>query len=163
MPAFRISLLRHAAWITCALTTASPVYAQRLPRLLGARVRIEVDTSVSISGVVIRQTTDSLTIRLPGSDLDYPAPLAVVRHVERYTPRGSALLVLGGFVAGGSLGYVLGGYATSHGTAQCRATSGHNDMCALDPVTLPAFTLGGALLGLVVGDLLKLPHWEPLY
>lgn len=160
---FRSAIPSCAAWLTLALTAASPATAQRVPRLLGSSVRIEVDSSPRLSGVVVRQSTDSLTLRAEGGALGYSVALAHVRHVERYAPRRSALLALGGFLAGGALGYVVGGYAMNRGIAHCLSVPGHGDMCAFDPFTVPVYTLGGAVAGTVVGALVKLPHWEPLF
>ena len=159
---FRTAIPCCAAWVIFAVTTASPATAQRIPQLLGSSVRIQVDSSARVSGIVVGQTTDSLTLRVADT-LGYSASLAHVRHVERYAPHRSGLLALGGFLAGGALGYVVGGYAMNRGIAKCEATPGHGDMCALDPITVPVYTLGGAVVGTVVGALLKLPHWEPLF
>lgn len=156
-------MLWCAAWLGLVLTAATPASAQWLPRLLGSNVRIESDSGYRVSGLVVGQIADSLTLRRDGVAVDYSASLAHVRHVERYAVRRSALLALGGFLAGGAVGYVAGGYATHRGTARCEATPGHRDICGLDPVTVPLYTVSGAVVGTVVGALLKLPNWEPLY
>ena len=162
VPAFRTAINCCTTWVIFAVTTASPATAQWIPRLLGSNVRIQVDSSPRVSGIVVGQTTDSLTLSVDDR-LGYSAALAHVRHIEQYAPHRSGLLALGGFLAGGALGYVVGGYAMNRGIANCEATPGHGDLCGLDPVTVPVYTLGGALVGTVVGALLKLPHWEPLF
>jgi len=78
---FRSALLCCAAWITLALTAASQ---RRRNGSSAARVsvRIEVDSSPLVSGVVVRQSTDSLTLRAGGGALDYSVAFTQVRHVR---------------------------------------------------------------------------------
>ena len=142
---------------------ASSAAAQWLPPLLGSRARIQVDGAPQFSGVVVGQTADSLTLQVAGDMPGRSFPLAHVRRVERYAPRRSFALALAGFVAGGAVGYVVGGYEMNRGIARCEATPGHGDLCGLDPVTLPLFTLGGVVLGALGGGLVKLPHWERVF
>jgi hypothetical protein len=159
----RSTILLCATWITVALGTASEAVAQRLPPLLGSKVRIEVDSSPRSPGVVVQQTPDSLTVQVDGDEVGYSVAVANIRHAAHYAPHRSALLALGGFLAGGALGYVAGGYAMNSGIAHCRATPGHNDMCGFDPISVPLYTIVGLVVGTSVGALVRLPHWEPLF
>jgi len=86
-----------------------------------------------------------------------------VRHVERYGPRRSARYALGGLVAGGVLGALGGALWASHDAAQCRRQTPSNDLCGLAGIAIPFSTLGGAVVGTVVGALVKVPGWETLF
>lgn len=114
-----------------------------------------------MTGVVVAQGVDSLTLQVKNGAA-YSIVVGHLQHLERYAPQRNGVHALAGLLVGGTLGYFAGAYATNRGTARCEASPGHGDMCGLEALTLPVYTIAGALAGTAVGALLKLPHWEPL-
>ena len=133
-----------------------------MPELLGKTVRIQVDSSSRVTGVVVAQTADTLTLKADDGRA-YSTAIANIRHAERYAPRRHGWLALAGFVAGGARGTAAGVYSANRGIAKCQVGPGDHGMCGLEYLTVPVYTLGGVVVGTTVGGLWKLPHWEPLF
>jgi hypothetical protein len=158
----RFTLMCRAVGIVMALTAARPATAQRVPPLLGSRVRIEAD-SQRLSGVVIRQSTDSLTLRADGDSLVYPLAVADLWHLDKHVRRRSARSALAGFAIGGVLGFVSGAIDAHYSFVQCERRPGENDLCGLAGIAIPVYTFGGAVIGTVVGGLVKHSRWESVF
>ena len=62
----RSTVVFFATLVAVMLGSASVAVAQRLPPLLGLKVRIEIDSGAPTSGLVVHQTRDSLWVPVEG-------------------------------------------------------------------------------------------------
>lgn len=117
-----------------------------------------------IEGTVTRQTADSIGVRIA----DRPGPDTAVayhdlRRIEVAFRRRSVWASVAGAVAGFGAGLGLAGPAMRRSEAQCRQQPGNHDMCGLDPVTIPVYTITGAVVGFVGGFFLRFDSWETVW
>jgi hypothetical protein len=143
--------------------TAQAVAAPR--PLEGERVRLSVQTPTStIEGTVMRQTADSIIIRLADRPrADTTLAFLDLRRIEAAFRERSVWGSVAGAVAGFGAGLWLGVAASRRAEAHCRQQPGNHDLCALDPVTVPVYSIGGAVVGLVGGMFPRFHRWETVW
>ena len=105
---------------------------------------------------------DSLTLRSDGDTVDRSVATARIRRAERYTVRRSASATIGGLLIGSAAGALVGEIEARQSFAHCEREPGH-DLCGLAGIEVPFLAAGGAVVGLVVGALVKLPRWDRVF
>ena len=152
--------LTFAALIWPLLATAQAPASSRLLLEPGDSIRVILLTGASLQGSLVRQTADSVGIRLgAGRQLaDTAVAFAYISAVEsriRHHSAGYARKGMGiGLLAGARAGGVL---------AIASMSGCQGEMCGLAIIALPITAVGGAFAGLVGGGLHMTEEWQTVW
>jgi hypothetical protein len=158
-------LIALVCFTSPALAVAQLAAPRWIPIDSSRPLRVELRNGALVEGHMVRQTAESLTVRVTDRDTAADRVLRVgdistvaipeQRHSGRSTLKGLGI----GFLIGTAVGSVVAGIENG----KCSNKTPHNDMCGMSVLYIPAGAIVGALTGTVIGAVRTHEEWAPVW
>jgi hypothetical protein len=161
--------MRFLIALVCFTWPAAAVAQLTAPRWIpvdsSRPLRVELRSGALVQGHMVRQTAESLAVRVADRDTAADQVLHVrdIATVAAPVRRHSGRSALKGLGIGVLIGTAVGTVAAVIENGKCQNTIPRSDMCGMSILYVPAGAIVGGLTGTFIGAARTHEEWEPVW